>query len=86
MVLVENFLEVHCRQFPGTRFNFRNCFIGLTTYHPASCVVAILSNSKTTSVSSTRMLKTAEKRNMKLGFLRSFVTYPFHFRIEFGAI
>ena len=50
---------------------------GLTTCHLASCVVAILSNPKTTSVRSTRMLKTTEKRMMKLGFhvlLRS--TFP----------
>ena len=39
---------------------------GLTTY-PANCVVAILSNSKTTSVCS-RMLRTSDKRKMKLGF------------------
>ena len=40
---------------------------GLTTYHPAKCVVAILSNSKTKCVCSTRMLTTTEKRKMKLG-------------------
>ena len=40
---------------------------GLTTYHPASCVVATLSKSKTTCVSSSRVLKTTEKRKMTLG-------------------
>ena len=40
---------------------------GLTTYHPVNCVVAILSKSKTTRVSSTRMQKTTEKRMMSLG-------------------
>ena len=39
---------------------------GLTTDHPASCVVVILSKSKTTSISSTRMLTTIEKRKMRL--------------------
>ena len=34
--------------------------------HPANCVDAILSNSKTTSVGSTKILKTNEKRKMKL--------------------
>ena len=81
--LSRNCLEVYCRQFPGARFNFRNCFIdhlwtsGLATYHPVSCVVSILSNSNTTSVCSTRMLKTTEMRKMKLGvrvLLRS--TFP----------
>ena len=40
--------------------------VDLTTCHPASCVDAILSNSKTTSVCSTRMLKTTERRKMRL--------------------
>ena len=44
LVIVENFLEVYCRQSLEPDFIFGNCFIEPTTYHPASCVIAILSN------------------------------------------
>ena len=66
----ECLLEVSYSGFPelvrtsGTASSIAS---GLTTYHPANCVVAILSNSMTSFVSCTRMLKTAEKRKMKLG-------------------
>ena len=55
---------------------------GLTTYHPASCVVAILSKSKTTRVSSTRMWKTTEKRMMTLGVHVLFVKYCSKFSLR----
>ena len=38
----------------------------LTICHPSYCVDAILASSKTTTVGSTRILKTNEKRKMKL--------------------
>ena len=64
------FLKFSAASFPGLVLTSRiasSITSSLTTYHPASCVVAILSSSKTTSVSSTRMLKTTEKRKMRLG-------------------
>ena len=64
------FLKFSAASFAGPVLTSRiasSITSSLTTCHPASCVVAILSNSKTTSVSS-RMLKTTEKRKRKLGF------------------
>ena len=69
-------------KFPWASLYFRNCFIdsttsGLITYRPVSCVVAILSKSKTTHLNSNKMLKTIEKKKMRLGnrvLLRS--TFP----------
>ena len=66
----ECFLEVSYSGFPELVLYVRTASSitsGLTTYHPASCVVAVLSKSKTTRVSSIRMLKTTEKRKMTLG-------------------
>ena len=79
------FLEVFYSSFPAS---------DLTTYHPASCAVAILSKSRTTRVRSTKMLKTTEKMKIRLGVHGSFFevllpifAQPFevlaNFRIEF---
>ena len=92
------FLEVSYSGFPElvrTSGTASSVASGLTTYHPASCVVAVLSKSKTTRVGSTRMLKTTEKRKVRLGVrvlfcevLLSFFAQPFqvlaNFRIKFG--
>ena len=69
MVLVENFLEVYCRQSPGARFDFRNCFIDHLWSDHLSCQLCCCHpfQFNTTSVCS-RMLRTSDKRKMKLGF------------------
>ena len=74
MTTADWFFEVKYLQFPEVWFysisehnSMLSITFGLAVCHPASCVDAILSNSKTTSVCSTRMLKTTEKRKIRLG-------------------